>query len=99
MPKESPFVIHTRPDEIRPIKEVSREVVAQVEREMIQRALERSRGNKIKTARWLGIDYKTLFNKLRQYRLEGFGPAVGTVLPAAGAVCCSGGTPVSELGV
>jgi DNA-binding NtrC family response regulator len=73
--RDLPFIIRTRPDEIRPIKEVSREVVAQVEREMIQRALERSQGNKIKTARWLGIDYKTLFNKLRQYGLEGFGPA------------------------
>jgi DNA-binding NtrC family response regulator len=70
-----PLLMHARPDEIRPIKEVSREVVAQVEREMIQRALARTHGNKIKTARWLGIDYKTLFNKLRQYGLEGFGKA------------------------
>jgi two-component system, NtrC family, response regulator AtoC len=82
--RDLPFVIRARPDEIRPIKEVSREVVAQVEREMIQRALERSQGNKIKTARWLGIDYKTLFNKLRQYGLEGFGPASAGTASAAG---------------
>ncbi|NTV51415.1 MAG: sigma-54-dependent Fis family transcriptional regulator [Candidatus Firestonebacteria bacterium] len=80
--REMPLLFHTRPDEVRPIKEVSREVVAQVEREMIQRALDRSGGNKIKTARWLGIDYKTLFNKLRQYGLEGFGKTEGTTLPA-----------------
>jgi two-component system, NtrC family, response regulator AtoC len=60
-------------DDIRPIKEVSREVVAQVEKELIVRALKKSQNNKIKTARWLGIDYKTLFNKLKQYGLEGFG--------------------------
>jgi len=70
---ENSFRVQTHWDEIRPIKEVSREVVAQVEREMIVHALERTHGNKIKTARWLGIDYKTLFNKLKQYGIEGFG--------------------------
>jgi transcriptional regulator with PAS, ATPase and Fis domain len=64
------LMIETDLDEIRPIKEVSREVVAQIERELIQRALVRSGGNKVKTARWLGIDYKTLFNKLKQYQID-----------------------------
>jgi DNA-binding NtrC family response regulator len=77
--KAIPFLMRPLGDEIRPIKEVSREVVAQVEREMILRALERSQGNKIKTARWLGIDYKTLFNKLKQYGLEGYGKGDGAI--------------------
>ncbi len=64
------FTLETSLDEIRPIKEVSREVVAKIERELIQRALEKTKGNKVKTARCLGIDYKTLFNKLRQYHIE-----------------------------
>lgn len=71
-------------NDIRPIKEVSREVVAQIEREMIQRALERSGGNKLKTARWLGIDYKTLFNKLKQYHIGA--EAWETVVPPGAAV-------------
>ncbi|MBN1595301.1 sigma-54-dependent Fis family transcriptional regulator [candidate division FCPU426 bacterium] len=62
--------IQARADEQRPIREVSREVVAQLEREMIQRTLHKSGGNKMQTARWLGIDYKTLFNKLRQYQIR-----------------------------
>lgn len=66
----SSFWVQAGLEEIRPIKEVSRRVVAQVERELIQRALAKSRGNKIQCARWLGIDYKTLFNKLRQYGME-----------------------------
>ncbi len=64
------FTLQTSLDEIRPIKEVSREVVAKIERELIQRALKKTKGNKVKTARCLGIDYKTLFNKLRQYHID-----------------------------
>jgi DNA-binding NtrC family response regulator len=74
-----PFLVRDPGDEIRPIKEVSREVVARVEREMISKALSRTQGNKIKTARQLGIDYKTLFNKLKQYGLEGYGRENGKV--------------------
>lgn len=79
------LLIQANLDDIRPIKEVAREVVSQIEREMIHRALERSGGNKVKTARWLGIDYKTLFNKLKQYRIsqEGKGGWVASPLPAA----------------
>jgi DNA-binding NtrC family response regulator len=59
-------------DPVRPIKEVSREIISQVEREVILRTLTRLGGNKIRTARALEIDYKTLFNKLKQYQIEGF---------------------------
>lgn len=75
--KPAGFIVHAPGNEIRPIKEVSREVVAQVERELILRALEQTHGNKIKTARWLGIDYKTLFNKLKQYGIGA--PLSGTL--------------------
>jgi two-component system response regulator AtoC len=81
---EPGILVRTRCDEIRPIKEVSREIVAQVEREMIVRALAQAQGNKLKTARWLGIDYKTLFNKLKQYGIEGGVKAEGGVRPAPG---------------
>ncbi|MCD4813488.1 sigma-54 dependent transcriptional regulator [bacterium] len=69
-PKQHSFMIEADLDEIRPIKEVSKEVVSRIERRLIQRALEKSGNNKVKTAKWLGIDYKTLFNKLKQYHIE-----------------------------
>jgi sigma-54 dependent transcriptional regulator, acetoin dehydrogenase operon transcriptional activator AcoR len=65
--RSTTFSIQTNLEEIRPMKEVSREVVSHLEKEVILRALERSGGNKVKTARWLEIDYKTLFNKIKQY--------------------------------
>lgn len=68
--EEQSFMVHTDLDEIRPIKEVSREVVSKIERELIQRALQKTKGNKVKTAKCLGIDYKTLFNKLKQYNID-----------------------------
>jgi DNA-binding NtrC family response regulator len=42
----------------------------QVDQEMIQRALRASRWNKTKTAKMLRIDYKTLYNKLKEYHIE-----------------------------
>jgi DNA-binding NtrC family response regulator len=84
------FTVHGAGTEIRPIKEVSREVVAQVERELIVRALEQTRGNKVKTARWLGIDYKTLFNKLKQYHIEGTTRTGVEDAPPAAALTGSG---------
>lgn len=100
--RESGFTVRTPDAEIRPIKEVAREVVAQVERELILRALDRARGNKIKTARWLGIDYKTLFNKLKQYGIDGApkgdperagaGAEGGPGVPAAAARVRAGGS-------
>jgi DNA-binding NtrC family response regulator len=41
-----------------------------VEREMILRTIEFTRGNKTRAAATLGVSIKTLYNKLGQYRLE-----------------------------
>ncbi len=59
----------------------------QVEREVILATLQRSRGNKARTAEALGISEKTLYNKLNRYAAEArertAGPP-GTPGPAAG---------------
>jgi len=41
--------------------------LAEAEKEHILRVLAATRGNKSKAARWLDVDTKTLYNKLRQY--------------------------------
>ncbi|MBN1596462.1 sigma-54-dependent Fis family transcriptional regulator [candidate division FCPU426 bacterium] len=51
---------------IRPLKEICQEVARRVERETISRVLQETRWNKVKTARLLQINYKTLFNKMRE---------------------------------
>ena len=40
-----------------------------VEKEMILRTIEFTRGNKTRAAETLGVSVKTLYNKLDQYRL------------------------------
>ena len=64
------FFIQANLEQNRPMKEVSREVISHLEKELIQRALEKSGGNKVKTARWLEIDYKTLFTKMKQSHIR-----------------------------
>ena len=43
--------------------------LASMEKEMIQRALERNQGNKSKAAQELGIDRTTLYAKMDKYKL------------------------------
>jgi two-component system, NtrC family, response regulator HydG len=50
----------------RPLKEICQEVSRRVERETIIRVLEETRWNKVKTAKMLKINYKTLFNKMKE---------------------------------
>ncbi|NTV52044.1 MAG: sigma-54-dependent Fis family transcriptional regulator [Candidatus Firestonebacteria bacterium] len=51
---------------MRPLKEICQEVSRKVERETIIRVLQETRWNKVKTARLLKINYKTLFNKMKE---------------------------------
>jgi two-component system response regulator AtoC len=52
--------------DIRPLNEV----VAQVEKDMIIKALKQCKGNKSKAAKILGISRKSLFNKIRDYNIN-----------------------------
>jgi DNA-binding NtrC family response regulator len=51
------------------LKDVVRQVVESTERDLILRTLERTRWNRSQAARLLGINHKTLYNKLREYGL------------------------------
>jgi two-component system response regulator AtoC len=53
-------------DEVKPLPEV----IAQIEKEMIVKALKKSGGNKTKAAKMLGISRKSLFNKIRDYKID-----------------------------
>lgn len=55
------------------LKEVVAHSVAEVERNLIRRVLQQTRGNKRKAAKILKIDYTTLFEKLKKYCLDGKG--------------------------
>lgn len=52
---------------IMPLKVACNKVVEQVEKEMILRALKEYKYNKTKVAEVLQIDYKTLYNKIKEY--------------------------------
>jgi DNA-binding NtrC family response regulator len=51
------------------LSDVAHRVLRVVERRKIQRALEANAGNKSKTAEDLGVSYKTLLNKIKEYTL------------------------------
>ncbi len=57
----SPFAAHSSSME---------EALARVEREQIIHALKKNNGNKSLSARFLGISRASLYNKLKQYRIE-----------------------------
>jgi len=52
------------------LKDVIQHLVAGAERDLIVRTLERTQWNRAQTARLLGINYKTLRSKLKEYRLS-----------------------------
>ena len=47
-----------------------REVREMAEKPFIEAVLRKNNGNKVKTARNLGVDYKTLLSRIRQYEIE-----------------------------
>ena len=51
------------------LKEVVKRQTSRIEREIIQKTLEETRWNRSLTARKLDIDYKTLYNKMKEYEL------------------------------
>jgi two-component system nitrogen regulation response regulator GlnG len=52
------------------LKNVVKDVVERVERQVIADVLRRANGNKSKAARLLKIDYKTMHYKLKEYDLH-----------------------------
>ncbi|MEA3312752.1 MAG: sigma-54 dependent transcriptional regulator [Caldisericota bacterium] len=46
------------------------EAIAEIEKEMIVRAIKKASGNKTKAAKMLGISRKSLFNKIRGYKID-----------------------------
>jgi DNA-binding NtrC family response regulator len=54
-------------DEVVPMKESLAKVREQVEREIILKALAKFKWNKTKVAEALQVDYKTLYNKMKEY--------------------------------
>ncbi len=57
------------PDEDMPLLEVGRRAQREAERHAIRRALEQSQGNRTEAARRLGVSYKTLWSKLKEYEI------------------------------
>jgi DNA-binding NtrC family response regulator len=49
------------------LKEIVQETAAKVEKDVIERALRMTKGNKSQAARLLRIDYKTLYYKIKEY--------------------------------
>jgi DNA-binding NtrC family response regulator len=58
------------PGEALSLKEVTARAVQRLEKEMIAQALKSCRWNKVKAAKQLKIDYKTLYNKMREYEIK-----------------------------
>jgi DNA-binding NtrC family response regulator len=57
-----------RPEKL--VFSVGQTTVADAERELILKTLERAGNNKAEAARQLGVDVKTIYNKLKSYGVE-----------------------------
>ncbi len=62
------FLLETRTDEVPGDEEDV--TLAEMERRAIIRSLRRNKGNKVRTARKLGINVKTLYNKIKAYEID-----------------------------
>jgi transcriptional regulator with PAS, ATPase and Fis domain len=65
-----PLDINALQDASRTLPEIAAEAVRLAESAAIQRALRLTAGNKSEAARNLGVSYKTLLNKIKEYHLE-----------------------------
>ena len=52
------------------LKEIADRAAAEAERQAIRLALHATRGNKSEAARFLRVDYKTLYLKMKRYGIE-----------------------------
>ena len=52
------------------LKEVGKKAKESAEKKVIQRTLEEVNWNKSKAAKALSVDYKTLFNKIKEYHIQ-----------------------------
>ena len=52
------------------LREIAGRAAAEAERQAIRLALRATRGNKSQAARLLRVDYKTLYLKIKQYRIS-----------------------------
>lgn len=72
--EESDFVVGNASQTssaIKPLPEITAEAVKKAEVEAIFRALAQTGGNKTHAAKILGISYKTLLNKVKEYNIDG----------------------------
>ena len=52
------------------LKKIISRVSKDTERKIILEVLKKTKGNKAETARLLKINYKTLYNKIKEYKIE-----------------------------
>jgi two-component system nitrogen regulation response regulator GlnG len=55
-----------------PLKDIIRKTIVKTERKVLQQVLGETGGNMAEAARVLGVDYKTIRNKTREYQIVGF---------------------------
>ena len=65
-----PYIRSSNTSDQRIVLEIGTTTMADAERELIIRTLERTGNNKAEAARQLGVDVKTIYNKLKAYNIE-----------------------------
>ena len=63
------IVSETEPGDTTPEKSL-KDVTKKAEKKLIEKVLAECKWNKRKTAKQLGIDYKTLYNKIKEYGIK-----------------------------